>query len=705
MPNGPALDLDPLFRPKTIAVVGATNDEAKIGSLIIPNLRSCGYSGVIYPVNPSGSEVAGLKCVASPADLPPDVDVAYILVPAHRAVDAARGCADNGVKFAIISAAGFAESGTIEGAERQEALAKIVRDTGMRIIGPNCNGIYNANDGVSIGFNASHSSPIQSGPLALISHSGALFDALARRARSAGLGLSKFVSVGNEADLDLLDYLAYLIDDRATEVIGLVVDAIPDGDRFRQLVRTARQAGKQIIALKFGQSAVGAVASQAHSSRLAGGPRATDALLDMLGVVRVTTVESLICAGAMVVAAPKSLGRHGVAGVTMSGAAGAILADGAERYGLRMSEFTDATRAVFAEQSRLARVVNPVDLGAIGSMTNAQSVLNALFHDSTVSDVVVTPHNTRSAVQNGKTAQRFARLAHAAGKRLTVIVPGGLDEGTEDVYREGNAVLVRDTDSTLQALAAIHRAQHGGSQDRGDDESAPPMLARRSAQRLREPAAMTEPECLDLLAAVGVPTVQCRTLHQVADIATAGRELGWPLVLKGAVPGVTHKSELGLVELGVADETTGAQAFHRLSQRMASAGGGEIIAEQTISGRFEAIAGISTDPILGQFVLLGIGGIFTEDLDNVVLIPADAGRDHTRARVLGSAVGQVLDSARWALSPTEAVLDIIYRLQTLARSSKGAIRALDINPLVIGDGTATAVDAVITRGTDLERTA
>jgi acyl-CoA synthetase (NDP forming) len=690
--------LDALFRLQSVAVVGATNDPTKMGSLIVANLLHSGYAGAVYPVNPKADEVAGLTCYASPACLPESVDVAYILVPAARAVDAARECAERGVRYAVISAAGFAEDGTAEGRARQDALNTLSAEFGIRIVGPNCNGLYNATDGVSLGFNASHGRRVRRGMLGLASHSGALFDVLARRAEAAGIGISKFVSVGNEADLDLLDYFEYLIDDDATKVIGLVIDAVPDGSRFRSLVNRAHSSAKPIIALKFGQSLAGAVASQAHSSRLAGGPRATDALLDMVGVVRVTTVESLVTAAAIVRAPSRPDVIPGVAGITTSGAAGAIFADAAERHGVRLSEFTAQTRETFARHSRLARIVNPVDVGAIGSLRDAGPVFAALFADPHVSDVVFTPHNSRSAEHNQKFADVLLNQASAAQRRFLVIIPGGLDVGTERMYREGGAVVTHETESTVEALSAVHRVARHARLHRQDTGG---QIRSALPGRLDDGGPLTEPEGLELLRSAGIETVRWLPVHDADAAAKVGDELGYPLVMKGILPGVAHKSELGLVALGIQNASMATAAWAEFVERMGEMGDGHVIAQAMVHGKVELIVGVTTDPLLGQFIVLGLGGVFAEDLDEVVLVPTDAGQDYVRARVLDSTVGRILESRRWNVKPTQAVLDVVFRLQSLASRAEGRLHALDINPLLVSDGTAVAVDALVTRTADL----
>jgi acetyltransferase len=237
-------ELTSLFNPKTVAIVGASATPGKIGSRIVENLVNGGYPGTIYPVNPRGGEIAGVEVVRSIADIPEQIDVAYVIVPAAAAVTATRELAQAGARNVIVAASQFGESGTTEGIAHENGLREIARSTGTRIVGPNCNGIYSATHRASIGFNTAHAQVHRTGGVAIVSHSGAVFSTIMGRAAAEGMGLSAFVSVGNECDLDVLDYIAHFVTDPDTRCIALIIDSIPDGARFASLVRQAHDGGK-----------------------------------------------------------------------------------------------------------------------------------------------------------------------------------------------------------------------------------------------------------------------------------------------------------------------------------------------------------------------------------------------------------------------------------------------------------------------------
>ena len=391
------MTLEGLFRPRSVAVFGSASPD-KHGYTVVRNLVRWRFPGQILPINREATPIEGCAGYRSLADAPVVPDCAMLVIPAANCVAAIRECAAAGVRFAVIGASGFAELATEAGAARQREIEAIAVSSGLRVVGPNTNGIYNATDRFSLGYNAAHGEVRAAGDVSVISHSGALFDGIARRLELAGAGLSKFVPVGNEADLTMLDFLAYLIDDPATRVIGLVIEGIGDGARFRELAARAQAAGKLIVALKIGRSAAGASAALAHSSRLAGAARAYDALLLAARVASVRTVEGL-AAGCAVLSA-----QHGAAAtdddaivvVTTSGAGGALVADVAADRGWLIAgsggEWPDAVAAGLRALGTAARIRNPIDLGTLGDWKLLSNVF-AELRSHADGPVIVYAHN------------------------------------------------------------------------------------------------------------------------------------------------------------------------------------------------------------------------------------------------------------------------------------------------------------------------
>ena len=333
--------LHALFHPRAVAVVGASDDTTKHGYIVLNNVRDTGFPGGVYGISRRLKAVNGIPCFADLSAVPEQIDVAFLAIPAEAAVQAVRDAARAGLKAVIVGSAGYAESLDAGGAERQAELARVARDAGIRIVGPNCNGIYNAHHPLSIGFNTSHAKRQTPGGISIFSHSGALFDAMAGRLRMLGAGLSLFASAGNEADLSVLDYMEYGIEHAPTRVIALLIDSLDDGPRFRRLALAAHSAGKYVVALKIGSSDAGAQAAVAHSSRMAGDTAAYAALLDSCGVSRVATLEGLMTACALLDRYGRSGGALGA--MSTSGAGASLIADRAAALGVPLATFGDDT--------------------------------------------------------------------------------------------------------------------------------------------------------------------------------------------------------------------------------------------------------------------------------------------------------------------------------------------------------------------------
>ena len=366
------------------------------------------------------------------------MDCAFLAIPAAAMPEAVRECADAGVRVAVLGAAGFAELGTDEGRERQKSVTQTARASGLRLVGPNTNGVLSTVDRLSLGYNASHAERFAPGGVSFVSHSGALMDGIARRLYRAGGGLCKFVAAGNEADLTMLDYVEHLIADPSTKVIGLVIEALSDGARFLDL---ARHAGKPIVALKIGRSALGAEATLAHSSRLAGSARAYEALFREAGVAAVSTVEALAGGCALLSSKPASQDRRMIC-VTTSGAGGAILADfaGERRMplaGQRTGEWEEAAAVEIDAIRTLGPVRNPIDMGSVGP---DWSQLNDLFaileRNGMQGPTVVYAHSAPAPGWDENMADALVARNARCPAPVVVLTPGGLKPRARGALRQ-----------------------------------------------------------------------------------------------------------------------------------------------------------------------------------------------------------------------------------------------------------------------------
>jgi acetate---CoA ligase (ADP-forming) len=667
--------LHALFHPRAVAVIGASDDTTKHGYIVLNNVRDSGFSGGVYGISRRLTQVNGIPCFPDLASVPRQVDVAFLAIPAEAAVQAVRDCAAAGVKAAIVGSAGYAESLDAAGAERQEELARIAREAGIRIVGPNCNGIYNAHHPVSVGFNTSHAKRQPSGGISIFSHSGALFDAMAGRLGMLGAGLSLFASAGNEADLSVLDYMEYAIGHDPTLVIALLIDSMDDGQRFRRLALTAAKAGKRVVVLKIGGSEAGAQAAVAHSSRLAGDSAAYNALFKASGVAVASTLEGFMTASAMLDKYGHQQGRLGA--MSTSGAGASLIADRCAALHVPLAEFAPETLRRIDEQRRFSRIGNPLDLGIFGGMRRAAQVPSLLADDRDVGAMLALVHSM-NPWQGDPIRAALAKARERSGKPLLIVAPGGMPATERAWYESRGMDVFAETDIVLESMRAMLTPPPVPLPQL--DSASAPDLPRR---------ALTEPESLSLLSMFSVPvvtTVECATLEEARSAAA---KVGWPVVLKGVIDGVWHKSDLGLVRTNLHDDAALRSAFNAIRAV-------RCLVQPMVATGFEAIAGVARSPGVGLVLLAGLGGIYTEALRQSCVWPIPIGREAIKQDLENSGLGRVLCSARWPYrGAIGAFVELVYALQRAAITLGDQLEAIDINPVILGEHGAIAVDALV----------
>jgi len=713
--------LDAFFRPRAVAVIGASSTPGKLGHTVVRNLIDGGFSGAIYAVNPSGADIAGAKSVATLGAIGTVVDLAFLAVPAARAHAAIRDCAAHGVRAVVIGASGFAELGTQEGRALQDAIAATAAGRSMRIIGPNTNGLMSVHDALSLGYNASHGERIRPGTVSVLSHSGALFDGIAKRLQGFGAGLSRFVAVGNEIDVSLLELLEALADDATTEVIGLVIEGLSDGPRLRRAANQLATAGKRVVVLKIGRSREGAGAALAHSSRLAGSARAWDALLESCGFVSVRTVEALAGACA-VLAGPRA--PRGDAGsllcVTTSGAGGAILADFAVERGLPLVAQWTHMRAsqIISALPTAAAIRNPIDMGSLGDWALLAPVLAALEEEGICGPTAVYAHVAPAPGMAAHLADALLARRARCGQPVVVLTPGGLGAEVEARYTSAGIPVFHDAVTCFDSLAAHFQQQsqlstaiagtsssavgHAGGAGRGD----PTVDLAMAGALLRGAgcgATLSELESAGLLRAAGVLIVPSAVAHDLSEALRAAAGVGFPLVLKALVPGIAHKHQAGLVALNIDSDAALHDAFElqaRRAEALAQGGRTQWLLQPMVRGELELIAGISAEPGLGHFLLWGLGGVHAEVFDQVDLLALPTTREALVARLESSRVGRLVAAIDPSGGAIGTLANALESLGALVAAHGDLITSIDVNPMLVTGRSVLAVDAlVITAGT------
>ena len=693
----PSTSLDALFRPRSVAILGASDDPTRISGRPLRYLIEGGFKGEIWPVNPNRETVQGLKAYKSLAETPGVPDVALLAVPASLTEQAVRECVEKGVKGAVIFSAGYAESGD-EGFAIQTRISDIARAGGLRLLGPNCLGVFNPQIGFYGTFTQSLDRDMpKPGPLGIVSQSGAYGSHIAYLARKRGIGINYWITTGNEADIDVAESLEWMAAQPDIKVIMAYVEGVRDGARFRAALQLARANRKPVVMMKVGRSEVGARAASSHTASLAGSDAIYDALFRQYGVHRATTTEEQIdvayaCARGIF---PKN-NRLGV--VTLSGGAGVLISDAAERHGLDVAPMPPDAQKKLQELLPFATVVNPVDTTAqaLNDMNllakNMEVMLDEGGYDALIGFFSTLPTTrTLAAPLKKAIADGCARFPD----RLIALAMLG-DEEVIRSYEDSGFLVFEDADRAVLALAALTRFAR--SFDRAG-ETGPAAIAPAlpiGAGALSEYAAKA------LLGEAGIPFLAEKLAADAEAAAAAADAIGYPVVLKIVSPDIEHKTEIGGVLVGVADRVAVKQGYATLVARAAehrpdAITEGVLVAPMAGKG-VETIVGVSRDPVFGPAVMFGLGGVHVEVLKDVSFRLAPFGRDEA-LRMIDEIRGRALLAGVRGEPPSDvdALADLLVTISGFAAAHSDDIETIDLNPVIAlprGAGVV-ALDALI----------
>jgi acetyl coenzyme A synthetase (ADP forming)-like protein len=697
-----------ILAPRSVALVGASRREGSIGGRILTNLREARFAGPLYVVHPSAKEIDGMTAHPTLSAIGQPIDLAIISVPAAEVESVVRDAAAAHVRGLVVISSGFAEAST-EGRTVERQLLDEVRSSGMRMVGPNCMGVLNTDPAVRL--NATFAPvPPTAGNVGMLSQSGALGLALLDYARAYGFGVSAFVSAGNKADVSGNDLLSYWADDPATQVIALYLESFGNPRRFGRLApKVARK--KPIVALKSGRSTAGRRAAASHSAALASPDSAVDALFEQAGIIRAETMEELLETLDLLAAVPSEAGeRIGV--VTNAGGPAILFADACESSGLSIPELDDdLRRSLAAYLPAQASVGNPVDMIAAATPSDYERTIEIVGNAPNVDAVaaIYVPPFRTSAEEIASAIARGAGRVPRSKPVITIFVSSSRAPKELRSGPRGALPSYAFPENGARALAAAARYARWRARPVG---SALVLPDHRRA-RIREciEAALSSPTRVQgawldqesasaLLSAAGIPLVQSELTSPKEALERAAK-LGFPVVLKGIVAGVVHKSDLGLVALHLGSEQDVARACERMKTTAERSGAmlrGVQIQREVIG--LEMIAGVTQDPTFGPLVVAGMGGVQAELLRDVAfrLTPVT---DRDAMEMLGSLrMKAALDGYRGSpRRDVRAFVEVLMRLSALVDLAP-EIAELDLNPVMVlaeGEG-AIAVDARVRLG-------
>ena len=696
----PGQGMEAFFAAKGIAIVGASDDITKIGGRPVHLLKKYGYGGPIYPVNPRGGILQGLTAYTSVLDLPTAPDMAVLAVPATATAAALRDCATRGVKAAVVLTSGFAEAGP-EGTAMQDELVAIAREAGLRLLGPNCLGTVSVTDGVIGSFTiVLEDNMPPAGNVGIVSQSGNIGSYVMQAVSQRGLGVSRFVATGNEADVDVADGIAALAQDSVTRVILCIMETCRDAGRLIEALGMARAAGKPVLVLKIGATESGQAAAASHTGALAGSDAVFDAVFRRHGALRVGSVEELLDVGHA--ASQLMPGRlpagNRVTLVAASGGFGIMMADASTRAGLVLPPLSPATCARINEAVPTAGTNNPVDASA--QMSSRPDILykmlSALMEEPETDTVQLfmslSLFNKRL---RGIYMETLAKIRADYPDRLLVIASRGPADAVAEITAMGIPVFPT-IDATASGLAGLVRL--------GQLSQIAPAPTHAGTAAALDPAAFrNEHAAKAALATAGVPVLPEAIVNSPEAAVAKATELGFPVVLKIVSEDIAHKTEAGGVALNLADAAAVQGAYARIMANVAQRAPGAridgiLVAPMATGGVGELIMGISRDPVFGPVVMVGIGGIYAEVLKDVAVQTAPITLPEAEAMIRGLKLFPILDGARGQpKGDIAAAAQALVRLSDFACRHAGDVGEVDLNPVLVrpaGQGVV-ALDALI----------
>jgi len=683
------------LNPQSVAIIGASENPNKIGGRPLLYLGRYGYKGDVYPINPNRDEVQGRKAYRDLSSVPKIPDVAIIALPGDAAVDAVERCAAIGVKVAVVMTSGFGEVDASEGKAKEARMRNAARDAGMRVVGPNSQGLANFGTGAVLSFSTMYlEMPPQDGPVAVVSQSGAMSVVPYALLRARGIGVRHSHATGNDCEVTVGEFASVVAEDSAIKLLLLYVESVADAQSLATLAGVARDRDLPVIALKSGRTAAGQEAARSHTGALANEDRVVDAFLEQHGIWRARDTAELVGSAELYLKGWKPKGGRLVA-ISNSGAACVMAADTATQAGLTMAKLSSDTRDKLEEVlPSFATAKNPIDLTA-ALLTNSRlfsDILPIVANDPGADAVVIGIPVAGQGYDVDAFARDTANFANETGLPLAV---SATQASIGDTFRSRGLTVFPTESEAVEALAQylshvslMHHAFRAGRA---------PVLREYSDSDM-----LNESEALTLLQRYGIPVVEHRLCRTEAEVVSAFTDLGPVVVVKACSRDVVHKSELGLVRLGIDDIEAALKAFREVgraleSQNLAHDG---VILGRMVRGRRELMLGGRLDPVFGPVVIVGDGGKYVEAMPDARVLIWPFGENDVL-----QALGRLRIAPLFAGLRDEPALDAgavasaAIVLGALLADSSAGVTNLDINPFAVGargEG-CLALDAVVYR--------
>jgi len=685
-----------LVRPRSIAIIGASSDLAKVNGRPLKHLLGKGYTGRILPVNPKYTEIAGLTCYPNVAALPEVPDLAVVVVPAAEVLHSIAALGERGVRSAVIFSSGFAEMGPAGKALEVAVLAR-ARACGMVICGPNCLGFINAFDNVYATFSQYADGDTGAGPIAFVTQSGAFGTAIAALARQRGLGLGYFINTGNEADLSFCELMEAVLEDPRIQVAAGYLEGLHDGASLVRLAQHCQILGKPLVLIKVGRLEAGARAAASHTGALAVQDAVFDAVVRQYGILRARNEEQMLDM-LEALSQPRVPMGKGLGIVTQSGGAGVMMADRAQELGLDVAQLAPETRARLAEVvPAFGAIGNPVDVTGqfVARPDLFRQAVVRLMEDPKVHVCLVWLQLMTAHVD--QLVQIFIDIGRSTTKPFFVSWVAAPSPALVQL-RAAGIVVFRAGECAVEAASALIR--HHGYR-RAAALSGHPRLDLAATMPLDwNPGLQNSVSAAACLRAAGIPMAEVALAQDEEQAVALWREMGRPVAMKIESPDIAHKTEVGGVRLALAQESDVRTAYRELlagarrALPMARLIG--VLVQPMVQGRQELVVGVQRDPVFGMMVMVGIGGILVEVLKDIALRRAPFDIDEGLHMLAELRAGAVLDGVRGQPAADRRQLAaLLSRLSVWAAGMQEVLAELDLNPVILTPEGPVAVDCVM----------
>lgn len=695
------MSLEKFFNPDSVAIVGASASEGKVGYEILKNMVKAEYKGKIFPVNNKAEEICGLKCYPDLESIGQMPDLVLIILPAPIVPSIMEQCAKIGVKSVIIITAGFKEVGE-KGRKLEQEVMKIAKQAGIRIIGPNCLGVIASTHNVNACFGGDLP---KVGTIGYLSQSGALLAAILDTANAHGIGFSKLVSIGNKADVDELDLIEYFGSDPETKVIAGYLESISDGNAFVSMAEKISQS-KPILLMKSGGTGAGAKAASSHTGSLAGSETAYEAVFERAGIVRCYSIKSQFDFAQAFANQPLPSGAS-VAVITNAGGPGIMAADAVERQGLGFAKLSEETMKKLAEGlPAAANVTNPVDVLGDALADRYEFAIKLVMEDPNV-DIVLVVLTPQAMTEAAATAKAMAHVSSMNTDKPIFAVFLGQDKVAEaiDVLRTNGIPQYDSPESAVLTIKIMVNYIKWRSRPKRvvklfgvNRRKVETIIDKHLRQGLRE---IGETESKEILEAYGFVTPKGSIATTAEQAASIAEQLGYPVVMKIWSPDISHKSDVGGVKVGLRNGKEVMDAFdlmmYRIPKKMPDANIMGVLVQEMCGGGKEVILGMNRDPHFGPLMMFGMGGTMVEVLKDVSFYLAPLTAEEAKQMLINTKTYRILKGVRGEKGvDIDAIAEGLQRLSQLVTEFP-QIQELDINPYIIGqEGTVPiAVDARI----------